>query len=208
MKKAFETIHKNLKFKQGQLKREFRRTNDAKAKFTGQKYEQADAQRQLEKCIANLKIVSGIKIEGDSDSAPADELTEAEKALAGWANFPQLCLNQIIELPYIYDLVKYDILKWEFHMNADKKKHNEERHTGCLGGLISHFVRLAQFKHQKDQNKDDKIWLAGYLGPGDASALEQLVPVKPCFRTEKTKEDKVKDGSIKKTPVGDDKSKG
>ena len=55
--------------------------------MTGQKYEQADAQTQLETCIANLKKISGIKMEGDSEPA-AGELSEAEKACAGWENLP------------------------------------------------------------------------------------------------------------------------
>jgi hypothetical protein len=42
----------------------------------------------LETCVANLKKISGIKIEGDSEPAPAGELSEAEKALAGWENLP------------------------------------------------------------------------------------------------------------------------
>jgi len=51
--------------------------------------------------------------------------------------------------------------------------------------------------------------LAGYFGPGDCAALEKLVPKVPCMgEPEKTKDEKVKDGSIVKTPVGDDKSKG
>jgi hypothetical protein len=71
-------------------------------------------------------------------------------------------------------------------------------------------VRLAQFKHHTDDKKDDKIWFAGYFGPGDCSALEKLVPVEPCIEVKKakTKDEKVKDGSINKTPVGDDQSKG
>ena len=44
--------------------------------MTGQKYEQADAQTQLENCIANLKKISGIKIEGAPESAAGD-LSEA-----------------------------------------------------------------------------------------------------------------------------------
>ena len=112
-------------------------------------------------------------------------------------------------MPYIYDLVKYDILRWEFHLDQAKKKHDEVRHSGCISGLISHLVRLAQFKHHANEKKDDVIWLAGYLGAGDLLALEKLVPVKPCIggKKAKTKEEKVKDGSVKKTPVGDDKSK-
>jgi len=116
----------------------------------------------------------------------------------------------MIELPYIYALIKYDILKWEFHLDGAKKKHDEVRHSGCLSGLISHLVRLAQFKHHNEEKKNDITWFAGYLGAGDCRALEQLVPVEPCieFKKTKTKDEKVKDGSVKKTPVGDDKSKG
>jgi len=47
--------------------------------LTGQKYEQADAQKQLETCIANLQQISGIKMVGSEIPEPpaAGELSEA-----------------------------------------------------------------------------------------------------------------------------------
>ena len=50
--------------------------------------------------------------------------------------------------------------------------------------------------------------MAGYFGAGDCIALEKLVPKKLCCEPAKTKDEKINDGSIKKTPVGDDASKG
>ena len=47
----------------------------------------------------------------------------------------------MLKYPYVYDLVKLDILKFEFHTGEQDKKYKEERYMGCLAGLIGEVVR-------------------------------------------------------------------
>ena len=51
-------------------------------------------------------------------------LTDKQIAVAGWENLPMLCLNTVLEHPYVLDLIKFDTLKWEF--TGEKKKYKEE----------------------------------------------------------------------------------
>lgn len=36
------------------------------------------------------------------------------KIYKGWENIPAAILKMIVDSPYLYDLMKHDLLKWEF----------------------------------------------------------------------------------------------
>ena len=60
----------------------------------------------------------------------------------GWQNVPNNCLRVMIKYPYVYDLVKFDILKFEFHLEEKEKKYREDRYMGCLSGMVGELVRI------------------------------------------------------------------
>ena len=108
-----------------------------------------------------LRRLSGMAPKQDDD----EELNEAEQALSGWENLPRLLLQLVHENPYVFDLMKMDVMKWEFNLSDYKKKHTE-RHMGALSALVGSVVRLGaqtEAKKNKDYGKQ-KIWFSGFLG--------------------------------------------
>jgi hypothetical protein len=71
-------------------------------------------------------------------------------------------LRILTKYPYVYDLLKYDVLKFEFHLHENDKKYKEDRYMGCLAGMVGELVRLGQL-----DAKNETIYLSGYLGPDD-----------------------------------------
>jgi hypothetical protein len=58
----------------------------------------------------------------------------------GWENIPYALLKMSVDNPYILDLIKHDLLKWEFQ--GKKKKYSESRYLGAMAGFVGEFVRL------------------------------------------------------------------
>ena len=99
-----------------------------KATITGQKWDSEEAVEQLSKVLKTLKMVSGLstktklfknleecKKNKTFDSLNMDKSMEDH---AGWENLPGLCLKLLVEYPYLFDLMKHDMLKWELHFHA------------------------------------------------------------------------------------------
>jgi hypothetical protein len=91
------------------------------------------------------------------------------KQYKGWANIPLACLRMHLDFPYVADQAKYDLLKWEF-VGGKKKRYEDDRYLGAMSGLVGEVVRLGQ-----DKEKPQTMWIAGWLGPDDFSALLELV---------------------------------
>ena len=74
MKRAFDSILQNIEFKKAQLDREFKRSIDYKAQYTGQKYKKAEAVEQINMFCDTLRRLSGMLPKQDDE----EELNEAE----------------------------------------------------------------------------------------------------------------------------------
>ena len=93
---------------------------------------------QLTTFIEKLKKVSGFN--------KKEKLKDSEnKGFHGWVNFPMSCLKLLLENPYVFDLMKEDVLKWEFNNNLERKvrKYREEKYLGSLAGFAGHYVDLS-----------------------------------------------------------------
>lgn len=91
---------------------------------------------------------------------------------AGWENFPMLSLKLVTDFPYLYDVMRNDVIKWEF--SDKKKKYKDERYLGCLAALTGHLVREAQFQKQNEEF-EQVIYFSGRFGKEDFEALIELV---------------------------------
>ena len=122
-----------------------------KATITGQKWDSEDAAEQLSKVLKNLKGMSGLStktklfknIEECKKNKEYEKLT-MDKGLeeyAGWENLPGLCLKLLVEYPYLYDLMKHDIMKWELHYHAEKKiKKMKDQYLGTFSAMVGMYV--------------------------------------------------------------------
>jgi len=202
MKRAFKSIVENIEFKKEQLNREFKRSIDLKAQYTGQKYNREEAVEQINMFCDTIKRLSGLAPKQEDD----EELNEDEQALSGWENFPRLCLQLVFENPYVFDLMKYDVMKWEFNLSEYPKKHNE-RHMGVLSAIVGSVVRLGALTEAKSTKdlKNKKIWFSGFFGDDDFQVLMEALPERKTGfwgqPINQTQEDKVKDGKVEKTKI-------
>lgn len=97
---------------------------------------------------------------------PEDNLDDFK----GWVNLPKLCLKVVAENPYLFDSIKCETLRWEFRLKDKKKKYKKEKYMGPLAGIIGEMVRHGS-AIAKEQ---EKLWLAGVLGPNDLQGLLEM----------------------------------
>jgi hypothetical protein len=99
----------------------------------------------------------------------------------GWENIPLHCLKLCVDKPFIHDIIKYDIHKWEFYVLEKKKKYTEQKYMGAYAGVINTLVT---------KNITEKtIFISGWLGPHDFEELFYLVPSSKRNLHKKLKED-------------------
>ena len=148
----------SLKNKKEKVEREFKRTLDPKAQYTGQKYHKDEALKQLDSVIFDLERLYKYKkpTEG-SDQEEAPKLSDKELSVSGWENLPNLCLKLMLENPYTYDLMKRDVIKWEFEFGLIKYK--PERYMGAASSLLSHLVKLGSAGKSRES-----MFFSGWLG--------------------------------------------
>lgn len=106
---------------------------------------------------------------------PEDDkpIYEEEKDIAkykGWDNFPQLCAKIITENPYLFDCIKCETLRWEFRQKDKKKFYKKEKYMGPLAGIFAELVRCGQAAAKENE----KVYLAGELGPHDVQGLLEM----------------------------------
>jgi hypothetical protein len=87
----------------------------------------------------------------------------------GWQNIPYALLKMSVDNPYIFDIMKHDLLKWEFQ--RQKKQYTENRYLGAMAGFVGEFVRL-----QQSQGAPAVTFYSGWLGPDDFQGLLELLP--------------------------------
>ena len=102
------------------------------------------------------------KSEADPAAPKQPELTDAQLAVAGWENLPLLTLKMVLEHPFVMDILKHDVLKWEF--TQERKKYKEERYTAAMACVLGHLVRMAEYADSKSRKPDEEMYFAGWLG--------------------------------------------
>lgn len=105
-----------------------------------------------DKCCKKTGILAGIgkavglggaKEEGEHDEHKDLYAYLDTKEMApykGWENIPYALLKCMVDSPYIWALLKHDLLKWEFQ--GKKKQYTESRYLGAMGGFVGEFIRL------------------------------------------------------------------
>lgn len=155
-----------------------------------------------------VDTIKRLSLLSDEKEEDAESLNSAEVAASGWEKFPKLCLQLLLENPYVFDLMKYDVVKWEFNLSEFKKRHHEDRHMGALAALVGHVVRSGQMNAAKKKPPtDEKTWFAGYMGEHDYRSLKEARPEykknwigMPKYPSREVKE---KEGKLSKTPVNE-----
>jgi len=72
-----------------------------------------------EGAMAKMGNMLGLGKKADQDHEDHKEifkyLDSKEMAVyRGWQNIPYACLKMCVDHPYVYDILKFDLLKWEF----------------------------------------------------------------------------------------------
>lgn len=104
------------------------------------------------------------------------QLSDNQLAVAGWENLPSLAMKVMIEHPYIQDVMKVDLLKWEF--SQVKKKYKPERYFGTYCGLVGEISRLATIHENGDSHSTQTMFFCGWLSKLDFDTLMEIVPSK------------------------------
>mmetsp|Transcript_24679 Transcript_24679/g.38392 ORF Transcript_24679/g.38392 Transcript_24679/m.38392 type:complete len:393 (-) Transcript_24679:193-1371(-) len=109
--------------------------------------------------------------EGEEEKPAAmekpDHYKDDSAAYDGWANFPALLLRNCIVNPYFGDLVKANLIAWEFNYGNDEPKKD---FTGAAG-LLSHAVNTGE-------GDEKEIWVSGFVGELDFESLKGIAEAK------------------------------
>jgi len=193
IKETFKAVQDHLKW----LNDEYGAPQDGKTVYVGGKYNLKDAVDQLNAVIAHFKEKTGITFEEEApkeeekkegEEAPAemeggeegaaegeaapmmaaeDLYKDDSAAYDGWANFPALLLRNCIVNPYFGDLVKANLIAWEFNYgNSEPKKD----FTGAAG-LLSHAINSGEAAEKE-------IWISGFVGELDLESLKGIAEAK------------------------------
>ena len=99
--------------------------------------------------------------------AAEDLYKDDSAAYDGWANFPALLLRNCIVNPYFGDLVKANLIAWEFNYKGSEPKKD---FTGAAG-LLSCAVNSAE-------RAEKEIWVSGLVGELDLESLKGIAEAK------------------------------
>jgi len=111
----------------------------------------------------------------------------------GWENIPYALLKMLVDSPYLYDLMKHDLLKWEFQ--GKKKQYTESRYLGAMAGFAGEFVRL-----QQSRGEAVTSFYSSWLGPEDFQGLMDLLPEDRRYTNIKEEEEAKKKAKQKGYP--------
>lgn len=157
MQDLYNEVILSLKNKKEKVEREFKRTLDPKAQYTGQKYHKDEALKQLDSVIFDLERLYKYRRPTESSDQEAPKLSDKELAVSGCENLPNLCLKLMLENPYAFDLMKRDVIKWEYEFG--RMKYKPERYMGAAASMLSHLVRLGSAGKNRES-----IYFSGWLG--------------------------------------------
>lgn len=112
-----------------------REDNDPKDHLVAKKYSERDCIEQIEAFIGRLQTLSLPSIKDLMN--PEDDRPESVR-------FPAICLDLVIENPFIFDLIKSETFDWETNYHLYKQsKTTGNADLGYLAGLLSQYIKKA-----------------------------------------------------------------
>lgn len=89
----------------------------------------------------------------------------------GWANVPALFIRQATVNPYWGDLVKAQLVQWEF--NQGGKEPSGKEWLGAAGLITSALATAA--------GEEKEVWLSGHVGADDFESLKGMAESGPIL---------------------------
>ena len=179
------------------------RSRDHKGTLIGQKHTLNDALRQTKECINNLKREllgnSDIELGQDANAAEVLDLDRTEgmrsETIIGnsrnsWKNAPLNLLKIIVNTPFVFDYLKFEVIRAEINYGIKKKeslvlweekfKISDISKLGLISGILSEVVNLGamrsltngQISPKNEWSIElDHVYISGFLEETDLEVI-------------------------------------